>query len=109
MPRARPRASAGNGKSPAATRRRILEAAERLFLEHGFDGTSLRMLTAAAGVNLAAVNYHFGGKDELFRDMLAARFDPLNRDRIALLDDYERAAADRPLDCEALLSALFAP
>ncbi len=105
----RSRAQHGNGKSPHATRRRILEAAERLFLEHGFDGTSLRMLTAAAGVNLAAVNYHFGGKDELFRAMLAARFDPLNRERIALLAECERAAAGRPLECDELLNALFAP
>jgi AcrR family transcriptional regulator len=80
-----------------------------LFLEHGFDGTSLRMLTAAAGVNLAAVNYHFGGKDELFRAMLAARLDPLNRDRIALLVEYEKAAGGRPLACETILNALFMP
>jgi AcrR family transcriptional regulator len=108
-PRTRPRAAPGTGKSPEATRRRILETAERLFLEHGFDGTSLRMLTAAAGVNLAAVNYHFGGKDELFRAMLAARLDPLSRQRIALLAQYEQAAAGEPLECETLLNALFVP
>jgi AcrR family transcriptional regulator len=96
-------------KSPEATRRRILEAAEALFLEHGFDGTTLRMLTGAAKVNLAAVNYHFGGKEELFRAMLAARLDPLNRDRIALLGEYEKAAGARPLPCETILKALFAP
>jgi AcrR family transcriptional regulator len=96
-------------KSPQATRRRILEAAERLFLEHGFDGTSLRMLTGAAGVNLAAVNYHFGGKEELFRAMLAARLDPLSHERLALLARYERGAAGRPLACETLLEALFVP
>jgi AcrR family transcriptional regulator len=105
----RPHARQRNGKSPDATRRRILEAAERLFLEHGFDGTSLRMLTAAAGVNLAAVNYHFGGKEELFRAMLAARLDPLNRERIELLAEYERTAAGGPLECETLLNALFVP
>jgi AcrR family transcriptional regulator len=111
MPRARPRNGSGlqNGRSPDATRRRILDAAERLFLDHGFDGTSLRMLTAAAGVNLAAVNYHFGGKEELFREMLAGRLDPLNAERIALLADSERAAGGRPLACETLLDALFAP
>src|SRR3954470_4631510 len=104
-----PRPRTQSGKSPEATRRRMLEAAERMFLEHGFDGTSLRMLTAAAGVNLAAVNYHFGGKEELFRAMLAARLDPLNRERIALLAEYERAAGGRPVACETLLSALFIP
>src|SRR3954465_1594479 len=104
-----PRPRNGNGRSPEATRRRMLDAAERLFLEHGFDGTSLRMLTGAAGVNLAAVNYHFGGKEELFRAMLSARLDPLNRDRIALLGEYEKAAGGRPLPCETILKALFAP
>jgi AcrR family transcriptional regulator len=109
MPRSRTRGPAAAVKSPEATRRRLLEAAERLFLDHGFDGTSLRMLTAAAGVNLAAVHYHFGGKEELFRAMLAARFDPLNRARIALLAEHERTAGERPLECEQLLNALFAP
>jgi AcrR family transcriptional regulator len=109
MPRSRPRGPAAGAKSPDATRRRILEAAERLFLEHGFDGTSLRMLTGTAGVNLAAVNYHFGGKEDLFRAMLAARLDPLNRGRIALLAEYEGAAAGRPVACEQLLNALFVP
>ena len=52
------------------TKSRILDAAERLFLEHGFEATSLRQLTAAAGVNLAAVNYHFGSKEELFQAVL---------------------------------------
>src|SRR5262245_2583263 len=103
--RTRPGTRSANGKSPETTRRRLLEAAELLFLEHGFDGTSLRMLTAAAGVNLAAVNYHFGGKEELFRAVLAARFDPLNRERISLLNDYERGARGGPLECETLLNA----
>ncbi|HEX6529126.1 MAG TPA: TetR family transcriptional regulator, partial [Burkholderiales bacterium] len=42
------------------TRTRILDAAEELFMQHGFEGTSMRHLTSRAGVNLAAVNYHFG-------------------------------------------------
>ena len=53
------------------TRQRIIHAAERLFLEHGFDGTSLRLVTSSARVNLGAVNYHFGGKDALFEAISA--------------------------------------
>jgi len=98
-----------HGKTSTATRQRILEAAEASFLEHGFDGTSLRMLTAAAKVNLAAVHYHFGGKEELFRAMLAARFDLLNRERLALLAECEKRSPGRALDCETILSALFRP
>jgi AcrR family transcriptional regulator len=48
------------------TATRILDVAERLFVEHGFEATSLRMITQQAEVNLAAVNYHFGGKEGLY-------------------------------------------
>jgi AcrR family transcriptional regulator len=92
-----------------ATRERILAAAERLFLAHGYDGTSSRMITAAARVNLAAVNYHFHGKRGLFQSMLARRLDALHEERLAALDAYERAAGGAPLACEPILSALFVP
>jgi len=92
-----------------ATGERLLAAAERLFLAHGYDGTSSRMITAAARVNLAAVNYHFGGKTGLFQSMLARRLDPLQEERLALLDADERVAGPVPLSCERILSALFVP
>ena len=50
----------------------ILDAAEVLFAEYGYDATSLRDLTQEAGVNLAAVNYHFGGKEQLAAAVLAS-------------------------------------
>ena len=78
----------------AATQEKILDAAEALFMEHGFEATSLRQITAAAGVNLAAVNYHFGSKEELFQ---------------AVLTRFEREAAPRPLSCEKILGAMFIP
>ena len=52
------------------TATRILDAAERLFVEHGFEATSLRTITQQAEVNLAAVNYHFGSKKELIQAVL---------------------------------------
>ncbi len=55
-------------------------------MEHGFEATSLRQITALAEVNLAAVSYHFGSKEELFESVLTRRLDPMNRERIALLD-----------------------
>ena len=51
---------------PGSSRQRLLDAAERLFAEHGFHGVSLRTITAEAGMNLAAANYYFGGKEGLF-------------------------------------------
>ena len=95
--------------SRQATRTRILAATERLFLDHGYDGTSSRMITSAAKVNLAAVNYHFGGKRGLFQEMLAQRLDPLHDERRALLDSYQGVAGARPLACERILAALFIP
>ena len=93
--------------SSTATRLRILDAAECLFMEHGFEATGLRLVTAKAKVNLAAVNYHFGGKGELFRAMLARRLDPLNEQRIALLEKHQRA--HEPASCETVLSAMLIP
>ena len=50
------------------TRERILDAAERLFMAHGYEGTSMRQITGDAAVNLAAVNYHFGSKESLMQE-----------------------------------------
>jgi len=87
----------------------MFDAAEALFVERGFDGTSLRLITTRAKVNLAAVNYHFGGKNGLFTAMIARRFDALNEARVALLDEYRRAAGGAALPCERVLAAMFVP
>ena len=96
-------------RGAAATKERIMEAAEALFLEHGFEATSLRAITATAAVNLAAVNYHFGTKEELFQAVLTRRLDPMNQDRVALLTRLENEAAPATLSCEKILMALFIP
>jgi AcrR family transcriptional regulator len=94
---------------PQATKLRILDAAESLFMEHGFEATSLRAITAAAAVNLAAVNYHFGSKEELFEAVLTRRLDPMNRERVDLLTLLEHECAPAPVACERILSAMFVP
>ena len=92
-------------KPPHETRTRILDAAEELFMQHGFEGTSMRLLTAKAGANLAAVNYHFGSKDALIEAVFRRRLDPMNAGRIAELDRLEKDAAGRPLAPEAIIRA----
>src|SRR5499427_5778412 len=92
-------------EAPVATKDRILDAAEALFMEHGFEATSLRSITAAAGVNLAAVNYHFGSKEELFQAVLTRRLDPMNQERVDLLTRLENEAAPAPLPCDRILAA----
>lgn len=73
--------------SSISTKERILSAAEQLFAQRGFDGASLRQLTSAAGVNLAAVNYHFGSKDKLVEQVFRRRLDALNQRRLAALGE----------------------
>jgi AcrR family transcriptional regulator len=96
-------------QTSADTKTRILDAAEQLFMEHGFEATSLRSLTTAAGVNLAAVNYHFGSKEELFQSVLTRRLDPMNQERIELLEKLERDSAAKPITCERILFAMLIP
>ena len=76
------------------TKKNILDAAEKLFSRHGFAATSLRMLTKEAGVNLAAVNYHFGSKEELIKAVIERRLLPLNRLRTEKLLSVKRHAED---------------
>jgi AcrR family transcriptional regulator len=89
------------------TRTRILDAAEELFMQHGFEGTSMRLLTAKAGVNLAAVNYHFGSKHALVEAVFRRRLDPMNAARIAELEKLE---AENPAPSpEAIIRAFITP
>jgi AcrR family transcriptional regulator len=97
------------GRGSSATKERILDAAEGLFVVHGFEATSLRTITAAADVNLAAVNYHFGTKEELFQAVLTRRLDPMNQERVEILTRLESRAAPDPLSCDRILMALFVP
>ncbi|MEZ4386201.1 MAG: TetR/AcrR family transcriptional regulator [Candidatus Krumholzibacteriia bacterium] len=86
------------------TRSRLLEAAEQLFARHGFDGVSIRDIAAAAEVNVAAVNYHFQGKENLYREVLQ-QVVAGKRDRyLAALD---AARTEQPGDLEAAVRAFF--
>ncbi len=64
------------------TKRRILDAAESLMGDKGFTSTSMRDITAAAKVNLASVNYHFGSKEALLAAVLEPRLQPINEHRL---------------------------
>ena len=94
-------------KPPHETRTRILDAAEELFMQHGFESTSMRLLTAKAEANLAAVNYHFGSKDALIEAVFRRRLDPMNTARIAELDRLEKDAGGRALTPEAIIRAFI--
>jgi AcrR family transcriptional regulator len=91
------------------TRNRILDAAEELFVEHGLDATSMRMITSKAGVNLAAVNYHFGSKGSLIQEVFQRRLTDLNRARLAALDALEQQAGGAPLKPSKVVEGFFGP
>jgi AcrR family transcriptional regulator len=87
-----------------STKLRILEAAETLFARHGFAGASLRQVTSAANVNLAAVNYHFGSKDKLIEEVFRRRLDQLNGRRMKALEELNPHAS-----LEDVLAAFIRP
>ena len=91
------------------TRQSIADAAESLFGERGFVGTSLRQITDKAGVNLAAVNYHFHSKEDLYRQVLFGRLRPINAERLALLAQAEQLAGDHPVPFRAVLDTFVRP
>ncbi len=82
LPHTVPGHDAGGG-----TRDRLLDSAEKLFAQRGFLATSVRDITADAGCNVAAVNYHFGGKDNLYREMFRRRLATVRERRMARLRD----------------------
>jgi AcrR family transcriptional regulator len=94
---------------PQVTRDRILDAAERLFGQHGFPCTSLRQITDAAGVNLAAVNYHFGSKEDLYKAVLLRRLRPVNEERMKLLTHAEQLAGEQPVPIRSILETFIRP
>lgn len=90
------------------TKDRILDVAESLFAEQGFAATSMRTITNQAGVNLAAVNYHFGSKDGLVQAIFARRLMPMNRERLRRLRVLkQRHSGAIPL--HELIGAFVAP
>src|SRR5437879_10314950 len=96
-------------KQPSATRSRILDVAEALFGERGLDRVSIRDITRKARVNLAAINYHFGSKEDLIAAVFERRVVPVNEARLAALDLVEKSAGKRIPKLEAVLEAFIRP
>lgn len=89
-----------------STKDRILGAAEELFAQHGFAGTSLRQVTSRADVNIAAVNYHFGSKENLVNEVFRRRMDEMSAQRMARL---KLAQERHPGELEPILAAFVEP
>jgi AcrR family transcriptional regulator len=103
-----PEADVDGVDNEAVTKNLVFVAAERLFALHGFQNVSVRDITAAAGVNLASVNYHFGSKDALLYEIFRRRTVELNRERAKKLHEaIDRHAASPPV--REILAALLTP
>ena len=89
-----------------STKDRILHAAEELFAQQGFASTSLRQVTSRADVNIAAVNYHFGSKDNLVNEVFRRRMDEMSAQRLEAL---KAATRNAPGQLEPVLAAFVEP
>lgn len=91
------------------TRYQIIRAAEKLFADKGFRAMTLRDVTREAQVNLAAVNYHFGSKRNLMHEVIRARIEPINVERLERLDALIAQHGNASLPLDSIFDSLFRP
>jgi AcrR family transcriptional regulator len=99
----------GKKHSSATTAIRLLDTAERLFGEYGYNGVGMRALADAAQVNLAATTYHFGSKKSLYVETFLRRFRALNARRMELLGAAEQQGHGQPLAVECIVECMMRP
>ncbi|WP_217231524.1 TetR/AcrR family transcriptional regulator [Streptomyces anulatus] len=95
----------------SSTRDRLLDAAEKLFLDHGVNQVSVRAINAEAGLNPGAVHYHFGSREGLVAALLERELEPRWRDCLDELADPAASDGADPtgVDMVALVTALVEP
>jgi len=91
------------------TKTKILDAAEALFREQGIGATSLRTIIGRAGVNIAAIHYHFGSREEVVKSVIIRLVEPVNSKRVLLLDSLEKEYGEAPIPLEKVLEAFLEP
>lgn len=96
-------------KTVSMTQERILDAAEMLFARQGVSATSLRSITTRAGVNAAAIHYHFGSKQALVSAILTRRVTPLSQERLKRLEQLELRYLDEAIPSDRLVEAFVVP
>ena len=95
-------------RTKGGTKAKIIAVARRLFSEHGLDAVPLRDIATEAKVNGAAINYHFGTKEQLIREIYRQLFEGLNKSRIAALDEYKASLKGKKADPEQIVRAWIA-
>jgi AcrR family transcriptional regulator len=102
-----PRAARDEKPKSQSSRERLLDAAEELFAEAGFNGVSVRQIVERASVNLGAIPYHFGTKENLFKEVLLRRAKPLREERQRMMAELLKTTASPSL--EQILWVLLEP
>jgi len=90
-------------------KRRLLDSAELLFAEHGFETVSVRDITQHAKANVAAINYHFGTREGLIALVVARYLTPVNEERLTRLETLERKWSGKAVPVEEVIDALVRP
>jgi AcrR family transcriptional regulator len=98
--------SQDESKSP---KQALLDVAETLYAENGFDGVSLRELTKRTKTNLGSVNYYFGSKEKLLAEVVSRRLQPINARRLQMLETALAKAGENPPKLEEVLDAFVRP
>lgn len=93
----------------SGAKRKLLDAAEQLFADKGFEAVSVRDITELAKTNVAAVNYHFGSRDALLTLVMMRGMLPVTEERIARLDALESRMAGKPAPLEEIIDAMVRP
>lgn len=88
---------------------RLLDAAERLFGEHGYDGVGMRMLADEAKTNLGAATYYYGSKESLYLETFMRRFRPTEAARLRMLREAEAEAGEKPVTVEKIVECMIRP
>ncbi|WP_439101031.1 TetR/AcrR family transcriptional regulator [Congregibacter sp.] len=96
-------------KASVPKRDRILDAAEELFAEHGYDGVTLRRIATSADVDVALANYHFGKKLELFKAVFNRRAQLLNSARLEALHACQESSGAKGPSVEQIIEAFLRP
>jgi AcrR family transcriptional regulator len=98
-----------NKQNDASTTEKLLNTAERLFAEYGYDGVGMRALADEAGVNLGATTYHYGSKRKLYIETVMRRLRPIGEERLRLLRQAEKEAKGKPVPVETIVDCMLRP
>lgn len=91
------------------SRERLLNSAEKLFSERGFEGTSTRDIVSLSGDTLGTLSYHFGNKEVLFAEVVRRRFDELGEVRRQMYRELRKKAGGKPLSLAETVTAIVYP